>query len=81
MIVGHKPRQGSRVGAQEGGAGWQDEDDVVEGIVMMRKYEKSLPTAEAVPPRWAKSKPASAPQGNAHQRIQSADRPRSRHET
>ncbi len=25
-----------------------DEDDVVEGIVLMRKYEKSLPTSEAV---------------------------------
>ncbi len=26
----------------------QDEDDVVEGIVLMRKYEKSLPVSEAV---------------------------------
>ena len=40
VVVGHKPRQGI-VG--EGTA-----NDIVEGIVLMRKYEKSLPTAEAV---------------------------------
>src|SRR5262249_28042022 len=44
VIVGHKPRQGivGRTGE------YGDQDDVVEGIVLMRKYEKSLPTAEAV---------------------------------
>jgi len=40
VIVGHKPRLGI--------VGRGPEDDVVEGIVLMRKYEKSLPVAEAV---------------------------------
>ncbi|WP_406699325.1 CusA/CzcA family heavy metal efflux RND transporter [Singulisphaera sp. Ch08] len=40
VIVGHRPRLGK--------VGRGDEGDVVEGIVMMRKYEKSLPTANAV---------------------------------
>ena len=40
VIVGHQPRQGI--------VGRGADDDVVEGIVMMRKYEKSLPTSEAV---------------------------------
>lgn len=39
-IVGHKPRLGF--------VGRGTENDVVEGIVLMRKGEKSLPTAEAV---------------------------------
>jgi cobalt-zinc-cadmium resistance protein CzcA len=45
VIVGHKPRQGI--------VGRGDEDDVVEGIVLMRKYEKSLPTSEAVAEKMA----------------------------
>jgi cobalt-zinc-cadmium resistance protein CzcA len=45
VIVGHMPRQGI--------VGRGDEDDVVEGIVLMRKYEKSLPTAEAVAEKMA----------------------------
>ncbi|WP_422927610.1 CusA/CzcA family heavy metal efflux RND transporter [Singulisphaera sp. PoT] len=40
VIVGNRPRLGV--------VGRGDENDVVEGIVLMRKYEKSLPTAEAV---------------------------------
>ncbi|MDG3008165.1 efflux RND transporter permease subunit [Paludisphaera mucosa] len=40
VIVGNRPRLGI--------VGRGGEDDVVEGIVMMRKGEKSLPTAEAV---------------------------------
>ncbi len=40
VIVGHRPRLGK--------IGRAHEDDVVQGIVMMRKYEKSLPTANAV---------------------------------
>src|ERR671933_725873 len=40
VVVGHRPRLGV--------VGRGREDDVVEGIVLMRKYEKSLPTAEAV---------------------------------
>ena len=45
VIVGHQPRQGI--------VGRGAEDDVVEGIVMMRKYEKSLPTSEAVAAKMA----------------------------
>ena len=40
VILGHKPRLGV--------VGRGPDDDVVEGIVLMRKGEKSLPTAEAV---------------------------------
>jgi len=40
VIVGHRPRLGI--------VGRGTEDDVVEGIVLMRKGEKSLPTATAV---------------------------------
>ena len=45
VIVGHQPRQGI--------VGRGAQDDVVEGIVMMRKYEKSLPTSEAVAAKMA----------------------------
>ncbi len=59
VVVDHKPRLG-KVGRtlkekddkpilnDKGENLLLDEDDVVEGIVLMRKYEKSLPTAEAV---------------------------------
>jgi cobalt-zinc-cadmium resistance protein CzcA len=40
VVIGHRPRLGI--------VGRGDENDVVEGIVMMRKGEKSLPTALAV---------------------------------
>jgi|GEM_PF-15510 len=40
VIVGNRPRLGV--------VGKNEENDVVEGIVLMRKYEKSLPVAEAV---------------------------------
>jgi cobalt-zinc-cadmium resistance protein CzcA len=40
IVVGHRPRLGV--------VGRGTDNDVVEGIVLMRKYEKSLPTAEAV---------------------------------
>jgi heavy metal efflux system protein len=40
VIVGHQPRQGI--------VGRGNENDVIEGIVMMRKGEKSLATAKAV---------------------------------
>jgi heavy metal efflux system protein len=40
VIVGNRPRLGV--------VGRGNNNDVVEGIVLMRKYEKSLPTAEAV---------------------------------
>ena len=45
VIIGHQPRQGI--------VGRGAEDDVVEGIVMMRKYEKSLPTSEGVAAKMA----------------------------
>lgn len=44
VIVGHRPRLGI-VGRLRDG---KDEADVIEGIVLMRKYEKSLPVANAV---------------------------------
>ncbi|SIO31685.1 cobalt-zinc-cadmium resistance protein CzcA [Singulisphaera sp. GP187] len=40
VVVGHRPRLGL--------VGRDEVNDVVEGIVLMRKYEKSLPTSEAV---------------------------------
>jgi heavy metal efflux system protein len=40
VVVGNRPRLGI--------VGRGPEDDVVEGIVLMRKYEKSLPVSEAV---------------------------------
>ena len=40
VVVGNRPRLGI--------VGRGDENDVVEGIVLMRKYEKSKPTADAV---------------------------------
>ncbi len=40
VVIGHQPRLGL--------VGRDGENDVVEGIVLMRKYEKSLPTSEAV---------------------------------
>ena len=40
VVVGHQPRLGV--------VGRGGENDVVEGIVLMRKYEKSIPTAEGV---------------------------------
>src|SRR5215213_4049544 len=45
VVVGHRPRLGK--------VGRGREDDVVEGIVLMRKYEKSLPTANAVAEKMA----------------------------
>jgi cobalt-zinc-cadmium resistance protein CzcA len=45
-IEGHRPRLG--VVGRRYKDPVRDEDDVVEGIVLMRKYEKSLPVSEAV---------------------------------
>ncbi len=45
VVIGFQPRLGI--------VGRGAEDDVVEGIVLMRKYEKSLPTAEAVAEKMA----------------------------
>src|SRR5579885_2050720 len=40
VVIGYQPRLGI--------VGRNGENDVVEGIVLMRKYEKSVPTSEAV---------------------------------
>ena len=40
VVIGYQPRLGV--------VGREGENDVVEGIVLMRKYEKSLPTSNAV---------------------------------
>jgi heavy metal efflux system protein len=40
VVIGYQPRLGV--------VGRNDENDVVSGIVLMRKYEKSLPTSKAV---------------------------------
>jgi cobalt-zinc-cadmium resistance protein CzcA len=40
VVIGYQPRLGV--------VGRNDENDVIEGIVLMRKYEKSLPTSEGV---------------------------------
>jgi cobalt-zinc-cadmium resistance protein CzcA len=40
VVVNHQPRLGQ--------VGRNNQDDVVEGIILMRKYEKSLPTTDAV---------------------------------
>jgi heavy metal efflux system protein len=65
VVVSHVPRLG-KVGRilkekdgvplldAEGKIEMLDEDDVVEGIVLMRKYEKSLPTAEGVADKMEK---------------------------
>ncbi len=62
VVIDHRPRLG-KVGRtlkeldglpiydESGRAVMQDEDDVIEGIVLMRKYEKSLPVANAVADR------------------------------
>ncbi len=48
VVNGSMPRLGI-VGINNSDPGWRTkEDDVVEGIVLMRKYEKSLPVSNAV---------------------------------
>ena len=44
VVEGHQPRLGI-IGRDQDG---KSENDVVQGIVLMRKYEKSLPVSEAV---------------------------------
>ena len=44
MVEGHQPRLGI-VGRH---SGTKQENDVIEGIVLMRKYEKSLRTSDLV---------------------------------
>ena len=68
VVVGHRPRLGL--------VGRGAEDDVVEGIVLMRKYEKSLPVAEAVAAKMRGDRAgAPPPQGDEDAGLQPADRP------
>ena len=49
--IGHRPRLGKAgrlLKEKDGKPFWQEEDDVVQGIVLMRKYEKSLVVANQV---------------------------------
>ena len=51
VVIGNHPRLGlvgRTTPCRALRRGPSDEDDVVEGIVLMRKYEQSLPTAEKV---------------------------------
>ncbi|WP_435016950.1 efflux RND transporter permease subunit [Tundrisphaera sp. TA3] len=51
VVIDHQPRQGKvgrRLKEKDGKPVAIDEDDVIEGIVLMRKYEKSIPVARAV---------------------------------
>ena len=67
VVIGYQPRLGI--------VGRNGENDVVEGIVLMRKYEKSLPTSERVAreDRRAQREQA-ASQGDEDQDLQPADR-------
>ena len=73
VVIGYQPRLGV--------VGRDGENDVVEGIVLMRKYEKSLPTSNAVQEKIDElnSGIASA-QGDADRAVQPADRPGPRHD-
>jgi cobalt-zinc-cadmium resistance protein CzcA len=65
VVIDHKPRlgkvgrtlkerDGTPVLNEKGEHLMIDEDDVIEGIVLMRKYEKSLPTSNAVADKMEK---------------------------
>jgi cobalt-zinc-cadmium resistance protein CzcA len=57
VIVGHRPRLGKvgRLTKDDPARALRgaDDDDVIEGIVLMRKYEKSLPTSREVKKKLA----------------------------
>ena len=71
VVIGYQPRLGV--------VGRNGENDVVEGIVLMRKYDKSLADVRTRPgkDREAQQRQTS-PQGNAHPDLQPADRAGSR---
>ncbi len=84
VVEHHRPRLGI-VGRcsrrRTASAGPIDEDDVIEGIVLMRKYEKSLPTAEARREEARGDPGVGHPaQGGQHPGLQPADRPGPRHD-
>ena len=75
VVEGHQPRLGI-VGRHSGS---RQENDVIEGIVLMRKYEKSLPTSELVKKKIEEIARAKAPAaGNEDQDLQRAHRARPR---
>ena len=62
VVIGYQPRLGI--------VGRNGENDVVEGIVLMRKYDKSLPTSERVLEKIEQlNSRQAAPQGDAHQDL------------
>ena len=68
VVIGYQPRLGL--------VGRNGENDVVEGIVLMRKYEKSLPTSERGPGEDRRDQREQSPaQGDADRVFQPADRP------
>ena len=63
------------------GHGAEKENDVVEGIVLMRKYEKSLTVSEAVEEKIEEIERAEAPaRGDEDRDLQPAHRPGPRHD-
>ena len=80
----HRPRLGivgRRLKEKDGERVAIDEDDVIEGIVLMRKYEKSLVTANLVEEKLEGDPDVGHPaQGDEHPGLQPADRPGPRHD-
>ena len=67
VVIGYQPRLGV--------VGRNGENDVVEGIVLMRKYEKSLPTSERVQEKIDQLNHGNLlPQGMRIKILQPADR-------
>ena len=68
VVIGYQPRLGV--------VGREGENDVVEGIVLMRKYEKSLPTSNKVQEKIDELNSGSLlPKGMRDRPVQPADRP------
>ncbi len=68
VVIGYQPRLGV--------VGRNGENDVVEGIVLMRKYEKSMPTSEAVAEEDRRAQQGQPPaQGDEDRPVQPPDRP------
>ena len=84
MVEQHRPRLGivgRRLKEKDGKPVNIDEDDVIEGIVLMRKYEKSLVTANLVEEKLKEIQiDGILPKGMKHPRLQPEDRPRPRHD-
>ena len=75
VVEGHQPRLGI-IGRDEGGI---SENDVVQGIILMRKYEKSLEVSGRGPRRRSRRfRSASPSSGDENPDFQPADRARTR---